>query len=364
MSTVSARFTDGQRAREHRVSAEISANGVSFETSEQRYFWPAAGLRLMDKVDGRPRLAHDSYPDARLLFDRVGDAEELRHALPDIAARSQDRFALDLRRFGIAGAATVAIALMFYLSIPAMAGLLTALVPVSVEREIGESTLKTVGALLTGAEENCSEPEGLAVLERTVERLIDGHDLRVDVDVRVAPSGMVNAIALPGGYVIIFDGLIQQAASAEEVAGVLAHEIGHTQYRHGMQGLIRARALQTLISIVAPGGGGTGGLAREAASLVLNQSHSRDAEREADGYAVETLNRIGVSGDGLAGFFDRMAQRQSPLNGGNFAYLSSHPLSVERARSIREDSTGREPIMSDADWQALKAICGETSPEE
>lgn len=364
MSTVTARFTDGQTAREHRISVEISGNGVSFETPEQRYFWPAAGLRLMDKVDGRPRLAHDSYPDARLLFDKVGDAEELRRALPDIAARSQDRFALDLRKFGIAGAATIAIALMFYFSIPALAGLLTALVPVSFEREIGDSTLKTVGVLLDGADRRCSVPEGLAVLDRTVERLVDGRDLRVGIDVRVVPSGMVNAIALPGGYVIIFDGLIQQAASAEEVAGVLAHEIGHTQHRHGMQGLIRARALQTLISIVAPGGGGTGGLAREAASLVLNQAYTRDAEREADAYAVETLNRIGVTGEGMASFFDRMAKRNSVVDTEDFAYLSSHPLSVERARSIREGSTGDEPIMSDADWQALKAICGEDNAPE
>lgn len=363
MDTLNARYTDGLVAAEYRTDVRVTPDGLMFSAAGKNHVWPAAGLMLMDKAGGNPRLSHSGYPEARLIFE-ASAKDQLAKAYPKVMSRSQDGFGVDIRNFAKFGIATVALVALVIISLPALSGLITTLIPLSYEKQLGEETLTTLDAIFEGAGKTCSEPAGQQALMKLTERLTGGRNLRVPIDVRVVPVDIQNAVALPGGTILLFDGLVRNAQSPEEVAGVLAHEMGHTQFRHGMQRLIQSHALTAVVSIIAPGD--LGGIAADFGAIVISQSYSRDAESEADDYAIDILNAADIRPDGMAEFFERFAREEDDADEVSvLQYLSSHPLSVERARNIRSRGTAEGAALDDQDWQDLRTICGpDTGNEE
>jgi Zn-dependent protease with chaperone function len=176
-----------------------------------------------------------------------------------------------------------------------------------------------------------------------------------ELRIRVADLKMVNAVALPGGTIVLFDGLLRQADSPDEVAGVLAHEIAHVENRDVTRALIRQYGLGLLLV----GFGGTTGGNLET---LLAADYSRDAEGQADGDAITALQRAQISPVPTARFFDRLTKLESGLGrfGEVLTYVSSHPQSTSRReRFLRSAQPGRRyrPALDTAEWNALKGIC-------
>jgi predicted Zn-dependent protease len=188
-------------------------------------------------------------------------------------------------------------------------------------------------------------------------RLIGGRDLGYALDLRVFDHEMVNAFAAPGGQIVIFRGLIDEAESAEELAAVLGHEIGHVVARDPTRLTLRAAGSAGILSIVL--GDVTGGTVIAAAGdHLLQTAYTRDAEAAADVYALGLLNDAGIDTAPMAGFFDRIAKMTDILP----EYLSSHPLSASRADAARTNAARHEdtkPVVSAAEWQDLRNICME-----
>lgn len=240
--------------------------------------------------------------------------------------------------FAIVSAAAVAL----FMTAP---GWLGPMIPQAWERRLGDAMIGDLGNRL------CSTPEGDAALAKLLGE-VDPADEPVRAG--VANADMVNAVALPGGQVLLFDGLIQQAESPEELAGVLAHEVGHVRERHVMTALLRQFGLSVLASGFGSGFG-------ESALAVASMSYSRDAEREADEYARERMAESDISPVGAAQFFERMIEE----NGGEdmdrvAGWIATHPSGGERARAFREsapEGATYPPVLSDAEFEALQAMC-------
>jgi predicted Zn-dependent protease len=165
---------------------------------------------------------------------------------------------------------------------------------------------------------------------------------------------MVNAVALPGGRILIFDGLLKQAQSPDELAGVLAHEIGHVRHRDTMAAMVRQLGLSVVL-------GGLDGQMGGTLNGLLAMSYSRDAERSADGYSMDALKRADVSPDGVAGFFDRMGGgKKGEAAERTMSWMASHPVSAERKSAfLKTKIKGHvyRPSLSPAQWQALLRAC-------
>jgi predicted Zn-dependent protease len=149
------------------------------------------------------------------------------------------------------------------------------------------------------------------------------------VDSRVA-----NAFAVPGGFIFINRGIVERSANASELAGVLAHEIGHIVERHSVEALQRERSANTLLGLVylllqrQPSE--VEQLAVQVAGGAWMAKHSREDEREADRVALRVLTRSGLDPRGLPGFFETLLaeeRAQSPLV---LQWFSTHPLTSER----------------------------------
>ena len=108
----------------------------------------------------------------------------------------------------------------------------------------------------------------------------------VTLHFRNAPDIGANAFALPGGDVVVTDGLVELATSPEQVAAVVAHELGHVAHRHGLRNMVQASILAALVSYWT---GDFSSLATAGATAVLSAAYSRDFEREADDYGADLV---------------------------------------------------------------------------
>jgi beta-barrel assembly-enhancing protease len=226
---------------------------------------------------------------------------------------------------------------------------LAPLIPDSVDDRLGDALVGDFGGRF------CATPAGDAALQKLVASLDDApQDLRVEV----ANIDMLNAVALPGGNVILFDGLLKQARSPDEVAGVLAHEIGHVREKHVMQALLRQMGLAVVL-------GGVDGNSGAVVNNMLAMSYSRNAEAEADAYSMQALGNANISPVGTASFFDRLSALDGSAgvvkdNAGITGYLSSHPLSTSRKEAFEKSIVkGRsyKPALTPSEWIELKTMC-------
>ncbi len=155
----------------------------------------------------------------------------------------------------------------------------------------------------------------------------------------------------PGGRILIFRGLVDEAESPDEVAGVLAHEIGHVEHRHVMVALLRRFGIGLLV--------GSGGTAAEYGQALVESRYSRGAESEADDYSIAHLKKAGISPAATAKLFARLG-KEEPNMPGVFAYLASHPPSKERQRRFTEAARGMsatKPAWTPSEWAAIRAMC-------
>ena len=159
-------------------------------------------------------------------------------------------------------------------------------------------------------------------------------------DFYVVEDKELNAFAVPGGTIYIHTGLILKARNVSELIGVMGHEMGHVYHRHVAENYRRQRntGIAQQLGVLAVGVL-AGGAAAQATNLVtglgamayLNQ-FGRDAEREADSFAVQTVPKAGYDPNGITSFFGTL-QKQYGDKGDSF--LSSHPATQERIQNTQ-----------------------------
>ena len=154
-------------------------------------------------------------------------------------------------------------------------------------------------------------------------------DQRYDFRVYIIEDPSINAFALPGGYVVLHTGLVSAAASAEEVLGVLAHEISHVTLQHGIRKLLDSLGLLLIVKAILGDRSGWWGEVVSNGAFLLNQQFSRSFEREADKTGFAYLVKARIDPRGMMRFFQRL--REESKKAGTLAleetlnFLSTHP---------------------------------------
>jgi beta-barrel assembly-enhancing protease len=150
----------------------------------------------------------------------------------------------------------------------------------------------------------------------------------------------INAFAVPGGFVYLNRGLIERTRNLSELAGVVAHEIGHVEARHSAEMLERAQAAEAgvMIGSVLLGVPPTGvaGAAVNIGAQAYFAHHSREAENEADAIAVRLLPQAGIDPAGLVTFFKELLDERQRSPSQLEQWFSTHPLTEERIANVRE----------------------------
>jgi len=351
------RYFDGHSLEGTSLEARLDAGRLVMRSADRRqhHAFQIADLRLRyrSRLGDRVDLGVEGKPDIRLVIEGPEAEVFLSPLLPHLISHEKAAS----RRAGVKIAAVLTGILAFAgLFVWQLENILMPFIPESTEQALGKSLVDGMVADFGGG---CSTPAGEAALRHLKDRLEAGWREGRPIHLRVADSSEVNAFTLPGGQIVVLRGLLENAESPEELAGVIAHEMGHERHHHPMRGLIRALGFQVVGTLV------TGSNVADAGKMLLAMSYSRHMETEADEEALALLKAARISPRPLARFFDRIAATEDlPASIKGFVGIfSSHPDSAARAARMRAapDVVAGPPVLAPDDWLALKSICKKAS---
>ncbi len=355
-----ARYYDGLSAESRGADVHVDATGVHVEVAPgDARIWPFDELVLV-RGDGRGepvQIERRSTPVEVLLVEDRAFLTALRAALPRgrrLAGSGGFRFGVRTVAMLIA-AATLLVFAAWRFGVPALADQVAQRVPVEWEREFGDQVV----ADFAPPAQRVTDPAIIAPAQ-SLHRRFAATEPGAGAPSRlvVARNDLVNAFAAPGGAVVITTGLLRTLRTPDELAAVLAHEVGHVHRRHPLRGALRQVSLLVLLGMIA-GDQSLLGTALQAAGQLGGLSYSREYEREADDEAISLLAREGVSPVALANALETI-RRAAPA-GVEIGFLSTHPAPAERvARILRW--VGTTPVraapstgVTAEDWRVMKA---------
>lgn len=259
------------------------------------------------------------------------------------------------------------VGLLAWWSLDGLSAVAARRVPADWEDKLGKSVI----AQYRLGHDFMDEKQANALLAPLTRPLVDAQPGRkYKMHFYVVNDPAINAFALPGGYVVINSALILRAERAEELQGVLGHEISHVTQQHGLRAVIRSTGVYVIAQTLIGDASGLVALLANAGPLLLNQKYSRDFERDADSKGYELLKRANVDPRGMADFFrtvlaeekkqlakipdDKARQALESAKG----FIGSHPETEERIATLQK-RLAKEPVSgwrnNQADFLTLKA---------
>jgi Zn-dependent protease with chaperone function len=306
-----ADYFDGRSAEAHAVrialregALMIDGEGIALRVPLQQVRWPERqrhGVRSIVLPNGATLRCTEAAA-----FDTLARAAG---AGESITVRVQQSWRLTLVSVGLLLMVVVA---GYRWGLPAAAHGVLAFVPHTVDERLGNSAYESIAPWLL--EPSRVPPERQQRLRHAFDQMLArAHAGAPRAPARLhfhaAPRIGPNAFALPGGTIVITDELLARLDRDEVVLGVLAHEFGHVQRRHGMRLLVQTTLLAAATSVAF---GDFSGLLAGAPALLGELGYSRDLEREADDHAIATLQANGISPLVMVSLFEAMARPARP----------------------------------------------------
>ena len=222
-------------------------------------------------------------------------------------------------------------------------------VPISTEEKLGKTVLEQF--ILNNGKDKISDKYSdscLSVIKRRILKSVG--TTNYEYNLIVVENSTVNAVALPGGYIVVFSGLIDFCDNPDELTAVIAHEIGHIEKKHVINKLIKEFSLALITSndkfVI-------GTIARIMASTAFD----RKQEEEADKFALQTLTKSKINPRIMGSFFTRIEEKYGS-DSKNIEMLSTHPFNNARIKAsfdypIPQDFK-EQPF--DFDWKKFKSV--------
>ena len=341
-----ANYFDGRTPTHRKVNVSNDRQGVriEFEDGSTR-FWRKADFRLQqDRSQGPIRLEYGEFPPEIL---EVADPEFLNN----VGNKFPDR-----NRFfspALALLAVLIIPALIYWGIPSASGLFARFVPVSIEKQLGQYVINE----LFPNRVICETDAGREALEKLVTRLAPP-DSDYEFQLEIIDSDWVNAIAFPGGKILIFRGLLEKSRSADAVAGVLAHEMQHVFQRHGTENLLNQVALSGLFKLLTVEANAIAETLFAGVRTLSLLKYTRELETEADALALQLLFEAKVDPVEMLSMF-AVLQKHAPSLPESF---STHPEMSSRLETLetlleQNPEFVSEPVLSEKSWESLQNIC-------
>ncbi|WP_372660859.1 M48 family metallopeptidase [Hydrogenophaga sp.] len=341
---LSSTWFDGRSPRARAVQLLIDSDHLLLNDGTEVHRYPVADVRWPERRTHGQRQCE--LPDGGLLQHADGAEWDDWCQRSGLSERAVVRWQQSWRGTLGAAAGTVLLLWAFWIwGIPALSHVVVSWLPPSVDATVGERSLRELDRLflkpstLPEAQQAHLRKRFEALLERTYPH---GDVPAWQLRFHQSPALKANAFALPGGYIVVTDDLVQLLADQPDtILGVMAHEWGHVRQRHGLKMVVQASLVSAVVGVVM---GDASGFLVTVPAAMATQSYSRDAERQADAEAATMLHQSGISPAVMVVFFERMRasssdrtpQRGDRADGPLPISISSHPDDDERIRFFRE----------------------------
>ncbi|MCB1103970.1 MAG: M48 family metallopeptidase [Opitutaceae bacterium] len=334
MNPTTGIYCNGETLAPEPVSLDFSTDGqLTIQGQTLHQLVSLSKIRFSDRLGSVPRFlylpdggtietADNAAIDAVLAQQKGGRIASLIHLLEQHSR--------------VAAAATLlvvaAVALTIKFGLPALAAITAERLPTEIEAHAGQVALSTIARVV--APSQLSGKEHRAIQAR-LDRLIELRPQRIEVKARFCSLGAQypNAFALPGGIIVLSDELIALADVDGELEAVLAHELGHLEYRHGMRSLLQNSFTLLLATVVTGDLSALSSVAGTIPFLILQNGYARQFEVEADAYAASLMDDAGIDRRHFASILKKL-EASRPPEGVDFSYLSTHPNTTERVNAI------------------------------
>lgn len=256
--------------------------------------------------------------------------------------------------WAVAAGAAGALALVLWLGSDLVVAFAVDRIPPAWEQKLGEAAYRDFLLQQSVVREGPAVTAVHDIVQRLSEKIPDNP---YTFEVAVVKSDVVNAFALPGGYVVVFTGLMKKAESGEEVAGVLSHELNHVLQRHGLERIVKQLGLAAVVTIVLGDQQGLIGLMKQVGVELLTLKFGREQETEADVTGLRLLHRAKIDPAGMIRFFDRLSEQDKE----RVEILSTHPMSESRAARLKEEVAAlpkQMPEPFEFDWKTVQGALG------
>jgi predicted Zn-dependent protease len=362
-----AAYLDGRSAARRRATARIgrTALEITLADSNTRLLWPYREIRQTQGTYAgeHVRLEHGGDLAEALLVSDIGFLSALREAAPDTHFHNPARRRFRVGFIVVAGIAAIALGVGLYLfALPAAAAVAAERVPVRWESKLGDAIVEHIAP----PSDRCSDGVRQARIDAIAAAVLKPVPTAYTFRIAVVNSPTVNALAAPGGAILVFRGLLDRTESAEELAGVLAHEFQHVLHRHSTRAIFQHASAGILMAAVVGDVSAVVAFGLEGARMLGDLSMSRQAEAQADRDGMQMLHDAGIDTAGMVTFFEKLAQLHGDPGRGR--YLMSHPAPQERLASMRALSAQwarpATRLMADYDWNDIKSMCASERPPQ
>ena len=346
---IQGRYSDGQTAQSVPAEVRLTERGIEigFPGAPQALIWPYGALGVATPLTSKSADALITYshmPGATLFIADRQAVQQLTRLAPQITSSAYGWRAA--RPWIIAAACIVLTFVGLWLADLSPARWVASLLPDKVRATVGDQVV----ASMVGDRKECTAPEGRAALDDLIERLSKASGTGTRFRVRVVDWGLLNAFAVPGEQIVLTRSIITQAKSPEEVAGVLAHEMGHGLELHPETSIVRVIGLTAALELITGGGGAIANVGLGLTPIELHPCRRAPSRRARLGAARKIADRR-IRPDRFLQAYRRDRKEARPEQ--RVEHLP-HPPPIRGARQVG----GRAPHLSHPPRARREAVAG------
>ncbi len=353
-------YFDGKSSKPYLVTVVRSGGGLVISTPESteiNAFWNSEEIRTESFATGKKvLLSYGEFPFQRLELTGEGVDVFMKEVLQNESFVKKYQHTITRTSplklvFGsIAVLGLVIYSYIFHIS-PYIGEQAVKLVPLSVETKVGEVMYNNMSYII-----DKDDAKSDLLLE-----FFDACGFQSDYNIRIdySKNNMVNAFAVPGGQIVVFEGLIRQTECWDELAALMGHELAHVNERHSFKQLARSITGYLLLSVLTGDVAGVSSVILENASAINDMANSRKHEKEADMVGLEYLKQSKIRPQAMIDLFKRLMEESGEEEiteeiGSSLEYLSTHPLTTNRMDYIRDWIDG-DPAFNYAHTDIIRA---------
>lgn len=329
-------FYDGQSAKRHAATLAVVDGTVALSVEGMPAITcPQSEIKVLPGLRGTPRRI--GFPGGAVAVTQDNAWVDEVFQVPThatLAHRLESHIGFVMAAIlGIA----MAMVLGYLYGIPWVAREIAERMPDGIEQHIAEQGLKSLDQIVFEPTKLTPERQREITDLFSTLRMEAGLPNQIRLEFREGDWIEANALALPGGVVVITDELVAAMPGTDEIAAVLAHELGHVHHRHSLRQLLQSSLTAMAAMAIYGDVTAVSGLAASAPTILAHTGYSRDHERESDVFAYALLKKIGRSPRAFASAM-RALERAHRLS----SRAARHPWEKGKSRKRTADSTDPE----------------------